>query len=162
MKAVASLNCASCHNNRDIMQASAQKGMQLPKSDFHLRAEPAQRVVFPAPRPPEGYTQVFSSFDSGHPEFQFAREKARDPNVLKFNHQRHYQEDIPQVNGKDLSCGYCHKPGGDGRYMQKISFTANCQACHALQFDPRNPDLTLPPRRSRRGPSVFADAAHSI
>jgi len=144
MKAVASLNCASCHNNRDIMQASAQKGMQLPQSDFRLRAEPAQRIAFNLPRPPEGYTQVFSSFDSGHPEFQFAREKARDPNVLKFNHQRHYQEDIPQVNGKDLSCGYCHKPGGGGRYMQKITFTANCQACHALQFDARNPEMILP------------------
>jgi len=144
MKAVASQSCASCHNNRDIMQASAQKGMQLPKSAFHLRAELAQGLVFDLPRPAEGYTQVFSSFASGHPEFQFAREKARDPNVLRFNHKRHLEEDIPLVNDKELTCNYCHQPGGDGRYMQKISFAANCQACHALQFDVRNPELTLP------------------
>ena len=30
MKAVADLQCASCHNNSDIMQASAQKGEKLP------------------------------------------------------------------------------------------------------------------------------------
>jgi predicted CXXCH cytochrome family protein len=28
--------------------------------------------------------------------------------------------------------------------MQRISFAANCQACHSLQFDPKNPELTLP------------------
>src|ERR1700730_9704313 len=27
--------------------------------------------------------------------------------------------------------------------MQRISFAANCQACHALQFDPKNPELVL-------------------
>jgi hypothetical protein len=68
----------------------------------------------------------------------------RDPDVLRFNHQRHFASDIPLVNGKKLDCNYCHTPQPDGRYMQRISFAANCQACHSLQFDPKNPELTLP------------------
>src|SRR5438093_3300 len=36
------------------------------------------------------------------------------------------------------------RPEPDGRYYQRISFTANCQTCHSLQFDPKNPELTLP------------------
>ena len=95
MKQVADLHCASCHNDRGIMEASAQKGTQLPPAAFHLRPHPAQQVVFEMPRPPRGYTQVLSSFAGDHPEFQLVREKARDPDVLRFNHQRHFATDIP-------------------------------------------------------------------
>ena len=149
MKAVASSNCASCHNQPDVMQAAAQKAASLPPSAFHHQLSSvtpvaANRIVFKLPRPQAGYTQPFASFESGHPEFQLAREKARDPNVLRFNHQRHEAADIPLVNGKKLDCNYCHKPEADGRYYQRISFAANCQACHSLQFDAKNPELTLP------------------
>ena len=97
MKQVADLHCASCHNNSAIMEASAKKGAQLPPAAFHLRPHPAQQVVFEMPRPPRGYTQVLSSFAGDHPEFQLVREKARDPDVLRFNHQRHFAADIPPV-----------------------------------------------------------------
>src|SRR5262249_43800564 len=29
-------------------------------------------------------------------------------------------------------------------YLQRISYAANCQPCHSLQFDPKNPELMLP------------------
>ena len=144
MRAVADLQCASCHNSAGVMQASAQKGLQIAPAAFHLRPHPPQRVVFELPRPKQGYTQVFSSFWSGHPSFQLDYEKARDPDVLRFNHQRHEAADIPLINGKKLDCAYCHKPEPDGRYYQRISFAANCQACHSLQFDAKNPELVLP------------------
>ena len=97
------------------------------------------------PRPPRGYTQVFSSFAGDHPEFQLVREKARDPDVLRFNHQRHFATDIPPVEkGRKLDCNYCHKPDPEGRFYQRISFAANCQACHALLFDKNNPQLHIP------------------
>jgi hypothetical protein len=48
------------------------------------------------------------------------------------------------VDGRKLDCNYCHKPDLSGRYYQRITFIANCQACHSLQFDPKNPELTLP------------------
>jgi hypothetical protein len=144
MHPVADRDCAACHNNSEVMQASAQKGAQLPADVFHLRAHPPQQVVFEMPRPVRGYTQVFSSFASGHPPFQLDYEKANDPNVLRFNHQRHEAADIPLVGGKKLDCNYCHKADPDGRYYQRVSFAANCQACHSLQFDAKNPELVVP------------------
>jgi hypothetical protein len=144
MKRVADLQCASCHNDSGIMEASAQKGATMPPDAFHLRPVPAQQVVVQMPRPPRGYTQVFASFERDHPEFQLIKEKARDPDVLRFNHQRHFANDIPPVNGQKLDCNYCLKPEPGGRFYQRISFTNNCQSCHALQFDSRNPDLRIP------------------
>lgn len=144
MKQVADLHCASCHNNAGIMEASAKKGATLPPAAFHLRPHPPQQIIFEMPRPARGYTQVFSSFDGDHPEFQLIAQKARDPDLLRFNHQRHFATDIPPVNGQKLDCNYCHKPEPGGRYYQRISFATNCQACHALQFDVKNPELKIP------------------
>jgi len=166
MKLVASSNCASCHNNRPVMAAAAQKGAQFNWANYHRHPQPAQRVVFELPRPPRGYTQVFSSFWEGHPEFQIHTAKARDPDVLRFNHQRHFANDIPLINGQKLDCNYCHKPDSEGKFMQRVSFAANCQACHSLQFDPRNPELTLPHGNAtavraflRSLPTQYADLA---
>jgi hypothetical protein len=144
MKLVAGSNCAACHNNPQIMEASAQKGIQLQWTTFHRHPHPAQQVVFELPRPQRGYTQAFSAFWSAHPKFQLNREKVRDLDVLRFNHQRHFASDIPLVSGKKLDCNYCHKADPDGRYYQRISFAANCQACHSLQFDAKNPWLKIP------------------
>jgi hypothetical protein len=144
MKQVADLHCASCHNSSAIMEASAQKGAQLPPAVFHLRPYSVQQVVFEMPRPARGYTQVFSSFSRAHPEFQLIREKARDPDVIRFNHRRHFAADIPPVKGQKLDCNYCHKTDPEGRFYQRISFAANCQACHALLFDKNNPQLQVP------------------
>jgi hypothetical protein len=144
LKLVAGRNCAACHNDAPVMEASAKKGMQLQWTTFHRHPHPAQEVVFELPRPQRGYTQTFSTFWAAHPEFQLNREKVRDPDVLRFNHQRHFASDIPPVNGKKLDCNYCHKADPDGRYYQRISFAANCQACHSLQFDAKNPWLTIP------------------
>ncbi|HEY4952120.1 MAG TPA: cytochrome c3 family protein [Verrucomicrobiae bacterium] len=50
--------------------------------------------------------------------------------------------------------------------MQRISFAANCQACHSLQFDPKNPELMLPHGNAtavraflRSLPTQYADLA---
>ena len=36
------------------------------------------------------------------------------------------------------------RPDPEGRFYQRVSFEANCQACHALQFDKNNPQLHIP------------------
>lgn len=166
LKLVTSSQCASCHNNTGTMEASAQKGMQLQWVAFQRHSHPAQQVVFELPRPSRGYTQTFPSFWNGHPEFQLKREPVRDADVLRFNHQRHFAADIPLVNGQKLDCNYCHKPDPEGRYYQRITFAANCQACHSLQFDPKNPELTFPHGNTtavrgflRTLPTQYADLA---
>ena len=146
MKIVASSQCASCHNNSATMTAAAGKGMQIAPVAFQRHPHPPQQVVFELARPPKGFTQTFSSFWDGHPEFQLITAKTRDPDVLRFNHQRHFASDIPALdnNGTKLDCNYCHKPQPDGRLYQRINFAANCQACHSLQFDAKNPELKIP------------------
>lgn len=144
MRAVASLECAACHGNVHIMQASAAKGAQMPASAFQIHPIRPLRVVLPLPRPRTGFTSAFTSFWSDHPDFQLKREKARDPDVLRFNHQRHFASDIPLLNGQKLECISCHQTDEEGGYMKRITFAANCQVCHSLQFDPNNPDLVLP------------------
>lgn len=144
LRLIASSQCAACHGNSPTMSASAEKGMPIPRDSFHRHPHPPQQVVFELPRPPQGFTGTFASFFEGHPEFQLKRETARDPDVLRFNHQRHFASDIPPVNGQRLDCHYCHQPQSDGRFMQRITFANNCQACHSLQFDWRNPEMRIP------------------
>jgi hypothetical protein len=144
---IVSLDCASCHNNSAVMQASAERGKQLPRQRFHLNPKLVnfRQIVLPLPRPADGYTKTFASFSEGHPPFQLQRENVRDNDVLRFNHARHLNSsDIPPTKAGKLDCNYCHQPEPNGRYMQPISFEAHCQECHALQFDVRNPDFQLP------------------
>jgi len=144
LRFVASSECADCHNNSTTMTASAQKGLTMPRDAFHRHPHPPQQVVFELPRPPQGYTGTFANFWDAHPEFQLKTVNARDPDTLRFNHQRHFAGDIPPVNGQKLDCNYCHQPQSDGHLMQRISFANNCQACHSLQFDWRNPEMRMP------------------
>ncbi|MDB6122382.1 MAG: hypothetical protein JWQ71_1375 [Pedosphaera sp.] len=144
MKRPDDANCATCHADAQIMQASLKKGRQLSLATFDYRPDNG-RQMFKAPRPERGYTQVIHSFATDHSEFQVVAEKLKDPDTLKFNHQLHLTSPtIPSVDGRKLDCADCHKPDASGIYHQKISFEANCRKCHSLQFDARNPDLSLP------------------
>jgi hypothetical protein len=147
MMSIANLDCGSCHNNNAVMQASAERGKQLPPRSFHLnpRLVNFRQVTSQLSRPADGYTKTFASFGEGHPSFQLQRENVRDNDVLRFNHQRHLNSsDIPPTRSGKLDCNYCHQPEPNGRYMQPISFEAHCQECHSLQFDVKNPDFQLP------------------
>jgi hypothetical protein len=152
MEKVADLHCASCHNNPGVMEASAQKGKTIAPKEFHLRPHPAHQIIFPVKRPERGYTEVFPAFDSGdpkrdHPEFQLIREKAPDldNDVLRFSHATHFKKEKVQKDGRMIeSCNYCHKADPEGRFYQRISYKANCQECHSLQFDKNNPQLHIP------------------
>ncbi|MDX6765180.1 MAG: hypothetical protein SFU85_00150 [Candidatus Methylacidiphilales bacterium] len=143
MKPVADANCASCHGNTQTMRAAETTARSLPPSaldltprDGHTHFQPGRSATPPA---------VFTSFEKGHPEWQIHREKLKDPNSLAFNHALHLKGDgIPLVGGKKLDCNYCHQPDPSGSYLQPMVFEKNCQACHSLQFDPRNPDLAIP------------------
>jgi hypothetical protein len=163
MQLVASSQCTSCHGDAGIMQTAAKAKMPEHWSAEVRHPQPVQRIVFDQlGRPAQGYTKVFSSFWDDHPEFQINLAKAKDPvnvrdpdsyvagnsvhDILRFNHSRHFGSDIPAVDqrGTKLDCSYCHTLEIEGRFMKRISFQANCQPCHQLQFDLNNPDLTLP------------------
>jgi hypothetical protein len=143
MLAVDSVNCTSCHGDAATMHASSLLGRGMPRDAFHV-ASADGKVYFLPPRPPDGYTEVIAAFDRGHPAFQIQRDHLVDPDTLKFNHMRHFQADIPATAQGKLTCQSCHQPDSTGQYMQRISFERNCQECHSLQFDRRNPDLAVP------------------
>ncbi|MDB6018511.1 MAG: hypothetical protein JWR19_3000 [Pedosphaera sp.] len=137
-------NCASCHADGQVMQASFQRGKELPAAAFDYRPDLGW-TMFKAPRPEQGYTKVIHTFATDHPEFQVLAEKLRDPDTLKFNHQLHLgSPNIPSVNGKKLDCATCHKPDATGLYYQPVSYEQNCKVCHSLQFDEKNPELSIP------------------
>lgn len=137
-------NCLFCHANAEIMQASAAKGKTLPASAFDFRPS-LGRVVFNAPRPPDGYTRVIHSFATDHPEFQIIAQRLRDPDTLKFNHNLHLTAPtIQPMLGRRLECNDCHKPDASGALHLRITYEESCRPCHSLQFDARNPELRLP------------------
>ena len=149
MAAPGDVQCLKCHGDAHEMTAAAEKGKSVTAAAFDFRPD-AGWSIFKTPRPTDGFTAVFNSFATDHPEFRVIADKLRDTNTLKFNHRRHLAEtnDMPLVEGKRLDCAFCHQPGPGGAFFQHISFDRNCRVCHNLQFDDRNPELTLPHGRA--------------
>jgi hypothetical protein len=144
MEAVAVQNCVACHGDPRQMDAARSRSEPLPATLFE-RSIPPGVIVHGGQRPAGGYTEVITSFAVDHPEFRVLREKSPDTNTLKFNHRLHLTgNDIPLVGGRALECTYCHRPDASGAFMAKVSFEQSCRACHALDFDERNPGMSLP------------------
>ena len=158
MPSVADRHCTACHGNAGEMLASARKALGQPP--VVLADHPARGVVvFSAPPPTPAPLHVVTSFAHDHPEFRAVRPGQTDPNPLKFNHRLHLtSETVLPPNGQKLVCADCHRRDPAGAFMQRITFEANCRSCHALNFDERNPGMTLP-----HGDAAFARAyLHSL
>jgi mono/diheme cytochrome c family protein len=82
---------------------------------------------------------LFAAFERGHPPFEYERPGLKDPDVLTFSHHQHLA-----LQGVKLGCADCHKPAADGIFYQRVTYEAACERCHTLQFDPANPQLTIP------------------
>jgi len=76
------------------------------------------------------------SFDSNHPEFQFARERVPDDSALRFTHIRHtefvykFLEQKGQRANIEETCLYCHNAQPDGKGFQPLDFDRHCKSCH--------------------------------
>jgi len=145
MRAPSDATCLSCHADAAVMQASLAKASSLPAAAFDYR--PAQgRVIYQTPRPPRGYTRIIHSFSTDHPEFEIVLNHLKDPDTLRFNHQLHLgSTNVPAYwHGRKLTCYDCHQADAAGVHFIKINYQHNCQPCHSLQFDARNPGLLIP------------------
>ena len=49
-----------------------------------------------------------------------------------------------EVGGRRLACADCHQRDASGAFLQRFTYEANCRGCHSLNFDERNPGMTLP------------------
>jgi hypothetical protein len=169
MAAPPDATCLSCHADADVLQDSIAKAASLPAGAFDYR--PAQgRVIFPSPRPPLGYTSIIHSFSTDHPEFAILMNHQKDPDSLRFNHQLHLATTnvFPFLHGRKLTCGDCHQPDAAGVHFIKVSYRNNCQPCHALSLDARNPAFLIPHGDAGRArdfllelPRQYADFAGS-
>ncbi len=144
MAAVDGQACVACHGNPVQMRAARQLSVRMSPAVFARAVQPGQ-IVHSVPRPAEGFTEVITSFSVDHPEFRVLREGSPDTNTLKFSHRLHLTgANIPLVNGHALDCSYCHRPDASNAFMARTSFEESCRACHALDFDERNPGMKLP------------------
>jgi hypothetical protein len=144
MAAVSGQTCVDCHGDAHQMLESRQISARMPTELFFTSVQPGL-IVHVTPRPPEGFTEVITSFAVDHPEFRVLRDRSPDLNTLRFNHRLHLTgANIPLVDGHPLDCAYCHKPDAANAFKARISFEQSCRACHALDFDERNPGMTLP------------------
>jgi hypothetical protein len=126
-------SCSACH--QEHKGSGPMRRVQSENCSFchgNAKLMPAFRTVH--------------SFEADHPEFKVLRNKIPDPDPLRFSHKTHQASNprMVQIAGNTLNCAFCHKPTGTGEYYQPVSFARNCQVCHSLQFDKRNPELAVP------------------
>ena len=107
------------------------------------------------------FADQIQSFGTNHPEFAISVHNQQqnvpvrvrlddaaqllDMAQLEFNHALHLEPDLPSSQGfEQLSCSSCHQTDEQGAYMLPIRYEQHCQRCHALEFDPRFPKLSVP------------------
>ena len=147
MPEVSSSYCTSCHGSEEIMAASRDLGSGINPHDFPSFLSNTDLKIQARERPEGGYTDVITAFHTDHPEFRMLRDKVKDKNSLKFNHEVHLNTgDMPRA----LSCIDCHEQDGRGEYQRPITYQKHCIECHTLQFDPETtaegdkPGIQLP------------------
>lgn len=137
-------SCATCHNDAAKLLATSQRihepGARTQQPVVAELADNQKHFVMPR----EARQIAFESFAEGHPVFGYEEPGARDPGTIKFNHQRHFQADIPPIAGRKLECTDCHRTEPKGVFMERVSYQQHCADCHALTLDPALPKLTIP------------------
>ena len=71
----------------------------------------------------------FGSFNTGHPEFEFARTKTPDDANLQFTHVNHVIGYIGEKN-PEKACNTCHTLAPGGQNFRAINFENHCSDCH--------------------------------
>lgn len=112
---------------------------------------------------------AFGSFNQGHPEFRFARERIPDDPHLEFAHRPHVQrvQKLEAYADPQRACLFCHEPDARGAGFAPIQFANHCDQCHLTgsdetpplpvgdPADPRAPGVeTLEAIQQRQGPGV--------
>lgn len=121
--------CSSCHPEHNGRDATVVQVADLKCIDCH----------------------TYGSFNTNHPEFDFAQNKAPDDSTLFMTHLRHTVFVLQKIKGienldilfktlkaetMDFSfffeqaCLYCHNPEADGKNFENINFAQHCAQCH--------------------------------
>lgn len=95
------------------------------------------------------------SFNTNHPQFEFARKQQPDASTLIFTHIHHTKLVLEQKLNKSVdivkACLYCHNPEADGKHFKPIDFDMHCAgSCHN-PVAPETPALTIVDGSDRPG-----------
>lgn len=135
-------DCSNCHVEHSGRVQLAKVGDRL-CVDCHGDLKTTHRT-------PAISTKV-GRFAASHPEFAAARDGAKDPGTIKFNHAAHIKKDgVRSLTGIEiLQCTDCHRaaavrlPPEGGSHAVRIglispaNYAQNCARCHGLEFDYR-------------------------
>lgn len=131
---LAATRCASCHREHDEPSTLARNDEQVCVScHAHPQNSSQQAPV--------------ADFLREHPAFAAAG--IHDDSHLKFSHQVHLDgKGIKTLTSTEvMTCAGCHESQPGGARFQPISMQRHCQRCHALSFDPRQPERNVPHAR---------------
>lgn len=147
MKVPDSQSCATCH--ADLAELSRTRNVikvasPSPPSKPENRDLGDNLIRFLMPQEANAQPAVINNYAAGHPPFRYEGAGARDPAVIKYNHQRHTQPDIPKLNGHTLDCADCHVTGKGGAFYERVKYENHCAACHSLNVVPELPGFTIP------------------
>jgi pSer/pThr/pTyr-binding forkhead associated (FHA) protein len=135
--------CADCHSeHRGVAKLTAAADATCVSCHGNIPAHVKDRSAL-AKEPKEILS--ITSFGGQHPEFT----PRSDPDTLLFNHALHLKAGgIQNGEGRpeELQCILCHKLVETKGVVDPapIRFSAACQRCHKLTFDPRLPDAEVP------------------
>lgn len=146
--------CADCHRS---LQAVAGPGVTAGDASDFLTAHPEFRVTNLLVAQAEGLGSnrpfTITSRRLGRDDAAFS-----DGSGLIFPHARHL--DPAGIRGPDglqeLGCGDCHVPAADGGF-RPIAMARDCASCHRLDFDPADPDRTVPHGRPQAVIDMLVD-----
>ena len=163
MKLPGGETCASCHadlkelaRTRNVIKVNSPSPPVRPEN--RDLGDGLNRFIMP--QEANAQPAVINTYADGHPIFRYEAADARDPAIIKFNHNRHEQADIPKINGQKLDCANCHQPGKGGTYYEAVKYRQHCATCHALNVVPDLPGLTVP-HADPAAVTVFAGTLNS-
>lgn len=148
--------CTACHLEHNEPASLVRRDARL-CADCHANLE---RVLGHAHD-----SGAATDFASAHPEFRLSvlqPGSSRDPpgsrrvalgeasgserSGLIFPHDVHLDArgiKAPSGNGV-MRCSDCHRPEEGGARMQPIRMEQHCESCHRLEFEPADPERTVP------------------
>ena len=133
------LECTSCHAEHDEPARLVQTDQRLCATCHAADVSLGHRV------------RRATDFLLDHPAFADERTRSDERNRvhdegLLFAHDVHL--DAKGVEGPEgnvvMKCADCHQPEPGGKRMQPVRMEQHCASCHRLDFDPAEPDRTVP------------------
>jgi hypothetical protein len=161
--------CEDCHHeHKGDMGLVAKHDAQC--TDCH--AQPAQRFTGIKLEPAADFSRhhpVFAPrvarYDSATKQFRWIEASQDQPEMLhsdtnlKYPHDKHLDpKGIKSPTGKRvLGCADCHQPDASGVSFKPIDMQRHCAECHRLDFDPDDPERTVPHAQPAQVVGVIRD-----